>query len=414
MPQATLTQSFVDKATAVPDSERTIYWDKNRPGFGLMVTANGHRSYVVQYRAKGVSRRMTINGGVSLKDAMKQGQALQGEVAREHDPLEDRRKARAAQANSLRTVADEYFKREGPKLRSCKERRRVFERYIYPRFGARPIDSIKRSEIVRLLERVAEENGPVAAEHTFIALSRLFNWHALREDSFITPIVRGLGRVIPKKTAPKRHNLTDDELRIVWRVAKEAGNVYGHLVRFILLTATRLREAANMNRSEVSADGGEWLIPAARYKTKLDHLVPLSKLAQAVLAEVPIIGSKGWVFTTNGDVPISGFSKFKKAFDGQVLKELRKEDPEAKQLPSWTTHDLRRTARTLMERAGVSVHHAERALGHVIGGVQRAYNLHDFKKEKRKAFEALASEIECILAGPQTNVVPLRAPTAAG
>jgi integrase len=412
MPQATLTQSFIDKATAVPDSERTIYWDKNRPGFGLMVTSRGHKSYVVQYRAKGVSRRMTINGGVSLKDATKQAQALQGEVAREHDPLEDRRMARAAQANSLRSVAEEYFKREGPKLRSCKERRRVFERYIYPRFGARPIDSIKRSEIVRLLERVAEENGPVAAEHTYVALSRLFNWHALREDSFITPIVRGLGRVI-QKNGPRTRSLSDDELRAVWRAAEgRPGTAYGHLVRFILLTATRLREAADMNRSELSPDGSEWLIPAVRYKTKLDHLVPLSKLAQAVLAEVPVIGSKGWVFTTNGDVPISGFSKFKKAFDGLVLMELRKEDPEAKPLPSWTTHDLRRTARTLMARAGVSPDHAERALGHVIGGVQGVYDRYAYKEEKRAAFEALASQIERIL-HPQKNIVPLRQRAAA-
>jgi integrase len=411
MPQATLTQSFIDKATAVPDSERTIYWDKSRPGFGLMVTSRGHKSYVVQYRARGVSRRMTINGGVSFKDATKQAQALQGEVAREHDPLDDRRRARAAQANSLRSVAEEYFKREGPKLRSCKERRRVFERYIYPRFGARPIDSIKRSEIVRLLERVADENGPVAAEHTFIALSRLFNWHALREDSFSTPIVRGLGRVI-HKNGPRTRILSDDELRAVWRAAECAGTAYGHLVRSILLTATRLREAADMNRSELSPDGNEWLIPAARYKTKLDQLVPLSKLAQAVLAEVPVIGSKGWVFTTNGDVPISGFSKFKKAFDEQVLKELRKEDPEAKPLPPWTTHDLRRTARTLMARAGVSPDHAERALGHVIGGVQGVYDRYAYKEEKRAAFEALASQIERIL-HPQKNIVPLRQRAAA-
>jgi hypothetical protein len=89
-----------------------------------------------------------------------------------------------------------------------------------------------------------------------------------------------------------------------------------------------------MNRSELSAHGSEWTIPAARYKTKLDHLIPLSKFAQAVLAEVPIIGTKGWVFTTDGTVPISGFSKFKKAFDAKVLAELRKHDPEAK--PLWT------------------------------------------------------------------------------
>ena len=108
-----------------------------------------------------------------------------------------------------------------------------------------------------------------------------------------------------------------------------------------------------MVRSEVSSDGSEFTVPAARHKSKRDFLVPLSEAAQAVLAQVPVIGSKGLVFTTNGEVPISGFSKTKHAFDKAVLKELRKSDPRAKVSERWTNHDLRRTARSLMSRAGV-------------------------------------------------------------
>jgi integrase len=117
-----------------------------------------------------------------------------------------------------------------------------------------------------------------------------------------------------------------------------------------------------------------------------------------VLAAVTVLGKKGWVFTTDGTVPISGFSKFKKAFDVGVLAELRKHDPGGKPLPVWTTHDLRRTACTLMARAAVGPDHAERALGHIIGGVQGVYNKHEYRDEKRAAFEALALQIERILA----------------
>ena len=53
-----LTPAFVQKAKADPDKDRTIYWDTAIPGFGLMVTAGGHKSYVVQYRAAGTSRRI--------------------------------------------------------------------------------------------------------------------------------------------------------------------------------------------------------------------------------------------------------------------------------------------------------------------------------------------------------------------
>src|SRR5262249_51657285 len=156
-------------------------------------------------------------------------------------------------------------------------------------------------------------------------------------------------------------------------------------------------EAANMNRSELTGGGTEWLIPAARYKGKHDHLIPLSKRARQLLEAVPQVGRKGWVFTTNGTTPISGFSKFKSAFDARVLAELRKHDPEAKALPAWTTHDLRRTASTLMARAGVPPHHKERALGHVIKGVEGVYDKHSYKEEKREAFEKLAALIERIV-----------------
>ena len=44
-----LTSMFVEKAKAQPGAERTVYWDQELPGFGLMVTPKGRRSFVVQY-----------------------------------------------------------------------------------------------------------------------------------------------------------------------------------------------------------------------------------------------------------------------------------------------------------------------------------------------------------------------------
>jgi hypothetical protein len=58
-----------------------------------------------------------------------------------------------------------------------------------------------------------------------------------------------------------------------------------------------------------------------------------------------------------------------------------------------------------MSRAGINSDHAERALGHVIGGVRGAYDVHDFKSEKVHAFEALAGLIGLIVNAPTDNVV---------
>jgi integrase len=294
-----------------------------------------------------------------------------------------------------------------PERKPTKERRRIFERYLYPKLGSRQIDSIKRSEISRLLDQIEDDNGPVMADHVLALLRRLMSWHASRGDDFSSPIVRGMAKTKPKERARKR-TLEDHELRAVWKAAEAFPGPYGYLVRYLLLTATRLREAAKMARSEVSADGTEFIVPAARHKSKLDFLVPLSEAAQAVLAQVPVIGSKGLVFTTNGEAPVSGFSKMKYEFDKAVLKELRKSDPRAKAPERWTNHDLRRTARSLMSRARVQSDHAERALGHVIGGVRGIYDRFEYAAEKRQALEALAAQVDRILY-PQNNVIPMSA-----
>jgi integrase len=155
-----------------------------------------------------------------------------------------------------------------------------------------------------------------------------------------------------------------------------------------------------------------WLIPAGRYKTKLDFEVPLSNAARDVLGATPRL-SKRFVFTTDGETPISGFSKFKLTFEPKMLAELHKlavergDDPDKVTLPRWTVHDLRRTARSLMTRAGVAPDHAERCLGHVIGGVRGVYDRHGYRDEKRVAFEALAGLV-ARLVDPQNNVVELR------
>jgi integrase len=236
------------------------------------------------------------------------------------------------------------------------------------------------------------------------------HWHAARSDDFRPPIVRGMGK--PKQA--RERVLEDGELRIVWKAAGAVSGPVGHLVRFLLLTATRLREAAWMVRGELALteDGGAWTIPASRCKGKRDLLLPLSRDARDVLANVPMIGRKGIVFTRDGEKLMTAFAHAKVAIDKAVLAELRKTDPQAKPLPRWCFHDLRRTARSLMSRAGVPSRYAEMALGHTIPGVEGAYDRHSYREEKLAAFEALATVVAGIVAAkapPSTVQMPAAA-----
>jgi integrase len=401
--RARLTPAFAAKVEAASGARRTTYWDAGMPGFGLMVTANGHRSYVVQYRAAGRSKRMHLKSGLTLRTARKEAKAILGAVAKGADPLGERRKAERAESDTLAAIVEEYLAREGRGLRTVDERRAALQRHVLPKLGNRQISDITRTEIVRLLDHIADKSGAPMADHVLAYLRRVMNWHASRSDDFRSPIVRGMARIRPSQRRRQRV-LSDDELRAVWRATETSQSAFGHLVRLLLLTATRRTEASDMRRSEVI--GSDWIIPQDRYKTGLELVIPLPPVAQGVLAAVPKLGKSGFVFTTDGKRPLGGFSKFKRAFDANVLAELRKEHPEA-QLPRWTLHDLRRTARSLMSRAGVPSDHAERCLGHVLPGVRGTYDRHEYLNEKRLAFESLAALIDRIVTPPTGNVVAM-------
>jgi hypothetical protein len=216
----------ISEAIASPGAERTMYWDQSLPGFGLMVTTKGAKSYVVQYRAGRRSRRMTINGVLDLSKARKRAKALLGEVAHGRDPLAEKRKAEVTATNTLKSIAEDYLKREGKSLGSLKLRKSTFERNIFPTLGSLPIDDIRRSDITKLLDKIEDQCGPTAADQALAILRRLFSWHASRSDDFRSPIVRGMARTSETERARQRI-LNDEELRAVWKAATATESPYG-------------------------------------------------------------------------------------------------------------------------------------------------------------------------------------------
>ena len=390
-----LTAGFVEGFA--PSKEREIAWDQTLPGFGLMVTGKGHRSYVVQYRIDGRSRRYTINGGLALDDARKQARAVLAEVAGGRDPVADKRSRKLGEAgkDTLKAVAENYLVREGDKLRTKIRRRQALQRLVYPTLGALPISQIRRSDVSRLLDQVQDQCGAAMADGVLSLLRRIMNWHAARDDDFESPIVRGMARRTPEQRERDRV-LTDDELCAVWHAAESFGSPWGQFVRFLLLTAARRTEVAGMSWSEIS--NGNWTIPKERSKTNTETTLPLSAAAKRVLEELPRIEGCDYAFTTNGRAPISGFSAFKVKLDIACGATSWTQ--------GWRFHDLRRSARSLLSRASVNPDIAERCLGHAIGGVRGVYDRHQYIPEMHRAFESLANQIERIV-HPVENVVAM-------
>ena len=358
-----LTDRFCVTAKPRQGEPQTDYFDAGCGGLALRVSER-RKSWTFHYTL-GTRKRLTLGTYplLSLAGARTRADEVRAAVAEGSDP-------RLIVTDTLQATCDEYMRREGVKLRSADWRRGVLDRHIYPTLGARPIAEIRRSEIVRLLDRIETESGPVMADKTLGILRKVMNWRAARADDFRPPIVRGMARSRTSETARDRV-LSDDELRKVWRAAEDLG-VFGSFIRFLLLTAARRGEAAGMTWEELH--GSSWTLPAARNKTGVDLVRPLSAAARQL-----IVGNSPRPFG------VTDFTRFKAKLDA------------ASGVRDWRIHDLRRTARSLMSRAGVLSDHAEAALGHVIGGVRGVYDRHKYLDEKRAAFEKLAAMIKGIV-----------------
>jgi integrase len=228
----------------------------------------------------------------------------------------------------------------------------------------------------------------------------MMNWHATRDDNYVSPIVKRMTRDHRQASERARNRILDDaEIRAVWKACGDMG-AYGALVKLLLLTAQREAKVATMCREDISNDG-VWTIPAAPREKGNAAELKLPQLALDIIAAQDVIDGNPYVFPATvgkGNGPFNSFSQRK--------EELSKKLPA--KMPRWVLHDLRRTARSLMARAGIADNIAERVLGHAIGGVQGVYNRHSYLAEKTEALQRLATLVETILNPPaKTNVVPL-------
>jgi integrase len=388
MPKRELTDRFCAHAKAADGEAQTDYYDDGHPGLALRVSARRKAwTYFFSWGGERVRWTFGTYPATSLAKAHTRADEARAALEAGKDP-----RTVLANPETLRAICREWIEREAGALRTGDDRKATLERLVYPALGDRPINDLRRSDIVRLLDTIEDESGPAMADKTLAFIRRVFNWHASRSDDFRSPIVLGMARIKPGERARARV-LSDDELRVVWKAAEGQG-AFGRLVRFLLLTGARRTEAAGMPWAEL--DGADWTLPGARNKTKLDLVRPLPKAALDVLGEKP--DGATFAFSTDGGATaISGFSKLKAEFDKAVTEQLREHSPEALPLPNWTLHDLRRSARSLMSPAGVPSDHAERVLGHVIGGVRGTYDRYQYRTEKRDALEKLARQVDFIV-----------------
>jgi integrase len=422
MPKKRLTEEGVAKLKPPAKGKQLDYFDAGMPGLVLRVNYGGAKVWRALYYIKKLDqdgKRVTVPTTHKLGRYPHLTLKKAREKARQF--LADPQKALAqADIGSFKEVAQNFIKRhvDANRLRSKPEIERCLTKYIYPAWEHRPFLELKRGDVAALLDRIEDDHGPRQADLCLAIISKMTHWYQARSDDYVSPVVRGMRRAKAADRKRKRI-LDDDEIRALWKACDAmglddagkdniAGRTFGDLVKVLLLTGQRREKVATMRWSDLV--DGEWRIATeAGEKPNAGSL----KLPQAVLDIIPsrprAVGNP-YVFFGAPRGRRRGSQKRSEppAFNSfsQQKAELDKKLP--KGTPHWTLHDLRRTARSLMARAGVRPDIAERVLGHAIPGVEGVYDRHTYSAEKADALSKLDALVGKILNPPEGNVVALR------
>jgi len=398
-----LRKTLTDKgvATLKPRPQGYAFPDPELRGHYVRVRKTGVKTFTAVTRdpaGKQVWVALGAADKISIDDARKKARKAIERVRAGLPAFEE-----AAEKQGFEAVAEQWLARhvQAKGLRSQGEVARLLKMHVYPRWKGRDILDIRRTHVAALLDHVEDNHGARQADYVLAIVRGISNWYATRHDNYVPPIVRGMRRTNPAARARARI-LGDDELRLIWQQA-EASGMFGAFVRIALLTGQRRAKIAAMKWSDF--DGNEWIIrKEPREKGNAGTLV-LPADAMAIIKAQPKLSDNPYVFPGRGNGAFNGYSKLKRAFDGKLPRDARKKPV----VTPWMIHDLRRTARSLMSRAGVASEHAERVMGHAIGGVQGIYDRHAYREEKADALRRLAALIDEIVRGePAGKVVRLR------
>ena len=338
MPKKTFTDLWVQNIKLNKGEKQTIYFD-TKERLVLVVGINAKTWRLLTY-VNGNAKTIKLGRypELSLKDAR----------TKARDFADDPKKF-AAQSNPdhFREVAESWVRRHVDEsgLRSKPEIERVLNKYVYPKIGDKKFLDVRRGEVNHLLDYIADNHGRAQADAVLARLRSICNFYAARNEHYVSPIVRGMKRTKQNERKQLRF-LDDDEIRLVWDACDQLGT-FGRLVKVALLLGQRRGKLGSNDAAMkwVDVKDGVWTINVEEREKGTASVIRLPKIVREIIEQQPRIAGNPYVFPgVGGSGPYNSFS--------EGMNELRALLPD--DMPNWTMHDLRRTARKLMTRAGIS------------------------------------------------------------
>ena len=392
-----LTKKLIENTSYIGDSkEKYIRWDTEISGFGVRLYPSGKKSFILSYRQDGTKRLYTIGqyGNITLEQARELARKKMGEVADGKDPLLVRKARKKKNEWTVEKAFKDFLKKYAQThTKTWRETKRIFEKDVLPAIGRKPIDEIKKDDILKILNTIVDRNSGFMANKTLDAISSFLNWCVQRGLIEHSPAYQIKA---PTRKRSRDRVLSDYELKEIWEACDTFNYPFGPLMHFLILTGQRRGEVAAMRWEDYDKEKKLWTLPRESTKSDRRHEVPLSDMAIEILENAPNLGE--YIFTNSGDYPFANFSRDKRELDSK-LKALRAEDNQPP-MPKWRIHDLRRTCASGMAGLEVFPHVVEKILNHTSGtisGVAAIYNRYQYAGEMRAALNLWDQNIRKIL-----------------
>jgi integrase len=379
------------KKLPVPAKGSKVHYDTEVAGFGIRITANGARSFILNYyTVSGRERRITIGDHRewTLTEARKEALRLRQLISKGGDPAADKRALREAPA-----VADLCARFEAehlPRLRAstAAEYRLMISKYIGPHFGVHvKVSEVTFTDIDRLHRKITAAGHLYRANRVTSVLSKMFalatRW-GMRDDNPAKGVERN-------REAKRKRYLSGDELgRLVAALAAHPDRQAADIIRLLLLTGSRRGEVLSMRWADLDLGTGVWSKLAENVKQNVDHIIPISAPSRQLLSEIRERQQKASPHKPLGEYVFPGSnSTAHRVYLERGWARLCK----AANIEGLRIHDIRHSFASQLVSTGHSLPLIGALLGHNSVSSTARYS-HLFDDPQRQAVERVGAVIE--------------------
>jgi integrase len=373
----------------------TPYKVADRDGLYLLIPPSGAKGWRFDYRFAG--RRKTLSFGplkdVTLAKARQRLADARAELADGRDPSVVRRaehqRVKTAAANTFEVVAREWLAKQ-IKLAPATVTKItwLFEGYLFPQIGRRPIGDVEAPELLGALQHIERRGRHETAHRTKQIAGQVFRYAIATGRATRDPSWDLRGALTPVKTT---HHAAVTEPAAVGALLRAIEGFHGafhvwQALRLAPLLFVRPGELRRAEWAEIDEAAKLWRIPAAKMKAREPHLVPLSRQALELLRELrPLTGRDRYLFP-------SVRTKLRPMSDGTMNAALRRLGYGHNEM---TAHGFRSLASTRLNEMGFRADVIERQLAHADKDTTRAaYNRADYLTERVDMMQRWSDELD--------------------